>query len=768
MLRDSREVFKAINPVVEERNRRAKLMNQIGEMKNKIMDVQREMESDPENIKEQVTQKTRLLDKTPTNELEKVLEDLEDMYKRLCEETKVFIPVDFSFKRFVKSKKDGKQPVYDEKHNKVGEATFKDGRMVDIYIEHDLSNYDELRNYFNTSPYVVDLSVKYDEEAKCFEKKFYYSIRREDVESLSKPIDPLAIVEVGYDEHERIKYIRRVVYNRYIDKATFDENGNLKRIHYNVKDENGHYQPHCIVYRNNGQLKYYISHSKFLVEWGSTTRRDVNGSFSTIRSFGDYCLKLNDNGKLSPEIDSQEGAAVYFYEYYYALFRKGQLGLKNVDKPGVKKEDENKVEEKKAMPKLLDTTVSGIEDRVIGRVETVPGGLISSSYSYSDQPYYQEFRSDSKDVVASVSYLVPIVNADMPLMGLVYKDGKRRVLQKNGNVPPNMLNDAIDDGHNCNLERVKELFFDFSESGYEGLDINIPVPDLHKRHQPEEIPDNMDALSEGEFDEERDSISDERNEPSGNKPNSGNHLPDVIDDNKEQVSDGEGEMDEVNDSISDETNESSGNKPNSGNHLPDIIDDNKEQVSDEEGEIDEVNDSTSEDSEHSGNKPNSGNHLPDVIDDNKEQVSDEEGDIDEVVTHSISDGGNNKDERNQDPYPKSISVDSRSVNPSNEDSISQGSEEEQHTTKSDAISESGSSNDERNQDPYFKPISVDRRPDEPSPVNDLRPEDVERELHEVGDEEQNEVNRNLSDHREIYDSGAIDEINTSARPHLYV
>ena len=698
-------------------------MNQIGEMKNKIMDVQREMESDPENIKEQVTQKTRLLDKTPTNELEKVLEDLEDMYNRLCEETKVFIPVDFSFKRFVKSKKDGKQPVYDEKHNKVGEATFKDGRMVDIYIEHDLSNYDELRNYFNTSPYVVDLSVKYDEEAKCFEKKFYYSIRREDVESLSKPIDPLAIVEVGYDEHERIKYIRRVVYNRYIDKATFDENGNLKRIHYNVKDENGHYQPHCIVYRNNGQLKYYISHSKFLVEWGSTTRRDVNGSFSTIRSFGDYCLKLNDNGKLSPEIDSQEGAAVYFYEYYYALFRKGQLGLKNVDKPGVKKEDENKVEEKKAMPKLLDTTVSGIEDRVIGRVETVPEGLISSSYSYSDQPYYQEFRSDSKDVVASVSYLVPIVNADMPLMGLVYKDGKRRVLQKNGNVPPNMLNDAIDDGHNCNLERVKELFFDFSESGYEGLDPNIPVPDLHKRHLPEEIPDNMDEISsEGEIDEVNDSTS-EGGEPPGNKPNSRNHLPEEIPDNMDALS-GEGDIDEVRDSISGETNE------------------------------------------HSGNKPNSGNHLPEEIADNKEPVS--EGDIDEVVTDSISDGGNNKDERNQDPYPKSISVDSRPVNPSNEDSISQGSEEEQHTAKSDAISESGSSNDERNQDPMFKPISVDRRPDEPSPVNDHLPEEMERELHEVGDEEQNEVNRNLSDHREIYDSGAIDEINTSARPHLYV
>ena len=145
-----------------------------------------------------------------------------------------------------------------------------------------------------------------------------------------------------------------------------------------------------------------------------------------------------------------------------------------------------------------------------------------------------------------------------------------------------------------------------------------------------------------------------------------------------------------------------------------------------------------------------------------------EGDIDEVVTDSISDGGNNKDERNQDPYPKSISVDSRRVNPSNEDSISQGSEEEQHTAKSDAISESGSSNDERNQDPMFKPISVDRRPDEPSPVNDHLPEEMERELHEVGDEEQNEVNRNLSDHREIYDSGAIDEINTSARPHLYV
>ena len=722
MLRDSREVFKVINPVVEERNRRAKLTNQIGEMKNKIMEVQREMESDPENIKEQVTQKTRLLDKTPTNELEKVLEDLEDMYNRLCEETKVFIPTDFSPKRFVKSKKDGKQPVYDEKHNKVGEATYKDGKMVE-YREHDLSNYDKLRNYFDTSPYVVDLSVKYDEETKCFEKKFYYSIRREEVESLSKPIDPLVIVEVGYDERERIKYIRRVVYDRYIDKATFDENGNLRRIHYNVKDENGHYQPHCIVFRNNGQFKYYIRYNKFLVEWGSTTRRDVNGSFSTIRSFGDYCLKPSDSGKLCAEIDSQEGAAVYFYEYYYALFREGQLGLKDIKKPSVKKEDDNKVEEKKVMPKLLDTTVSSMEDRVIGRVETVPGGLISSSFSYSDQPYYQEFRSDSKDVVASVSYLVPIVNADMPLMGLVYKDGKRRVLQKNGNVPPNMLNDAIDDGHNCNLERVKELFFDFSESGYEGLDPNIPVPDLHKRHLPEDIADNMDEISsEGEMDEVNDSTS-EDSESSGNKPNSRNHLPEEIPDNMDALS-GEGDIDEVRDSISGETNE------------------------------------------HSGNKPNSGNHLPEEIADNKEPVS--EGEIDEVVTDSISDDGNNKDERNQDPYPKSISVDSRPVNPSNEDSISQGSEEEQHTAKSDAISESGSSNDERNQDPYFKPISVDRRPDEPSPVNDHLPEEMERELHEVGDEEQNEVNRNLSDHREIYDSGAIDEINTSARPHLYV
>ena len=723
MLRDSREVFKVINPVVEERNRRAKLMNQIGEMKNKIMDVQREMESDPENIKEQVTQKTRLLDKTPTNELEKVLVDLEDMYNRLCEETKVFIPTDFSPKRFVKSKKDGKQPVYDEKHNKVGVATYKDGRMVGEYIEHDLSNYDELRNYFDTSPYVVDLSVKYDEEAKCFEKKFYYSIRREEVESLSKPIDPLVIVEVGYDERERIKYIRRVVYDRYIDKATFDENGNLRRIHYNVKDENGHYQPHCIVFRNNGQFKYYIRYNKFLVEWGSTTRRDVNGSFSTIRSFGDYCLKPSDSGKLCAEIDSQEGAAVYFYEYYYALFREGQLGLKDIKIPSVKKEDDHKVEEKKAMPKLLDTTVSSMEDRVIGRVETVPGGLISSSFSYSDQPYYQEFRSDSKDVVASVSYLVPIVNADMPLMGLVYKDGKRRVLQKNGNVPPNMLNDAIDDGHNCNLERVKELFFDFSESGYEGLDPNIPVPDLHKRHLPEDIADNMDEISS------------------------------------------EGEIDEVNDSTS-EGGEHPGDMPYSENHLPEDIAGNKDALSDE-GEIDEVSDSTSDETnKHPDNKPNSGNHLPEEIADNKEPVS--EGDIDEVVTDSISDGGNNKDERNQDPYPKSISVDSRRVNPSNEDSISQGSEEGQHTAKSDAISESGSSNDERNQDPMFKPISVDRRPDEPSPVNDHLPEEMERELHEVGDEEQNEVNRNLSDHREIYDSGAIDEINTSARPHLYV
>ena len=765
MLRDSREVFKVINPVVEERNRRAKLMNQIGEMKNKIMDVQREMESDPENIKEQVTQKTRLLDKTPTNELEKVLEDLEDMYKRLCEETKVFIPTDFSSKRFVKSKKDGKQPVYDEKHNKVGEATYKDGRMVGEYREHDLSNYDELRNYFDTSPYVVDLSVKYDEEAKCFEKKFYYSIRREEVESLSKPIDPLVIVEVGYDERERIKYIRRVVYDRYIDKATFDENGNLRRIHYNVKDENGHYQPHCIVFRNNGQFKYYIRYNKFLVEWGSTTRRDVNGSFSTIRSFGDYCLKPSDSGKLCAEIDSQEGAAVYFYEYYYALFREGQLGLKDIKIPSVKKEDDHKVEEKKAMPKLLDTTVSSMEDRVIGRVETVPGGLISSSFSYSDQPYYQEFRSDSKDVVASVSYLVPIVNADMPLMGLVYKDGKRRVLQKNGNVPPNMLNDAIDDGHNCNLERVKELFFDFSESGYEGLDPNIPVPDLHKRHLPEDIADNMDEISsEGEIDEVNDSTS-EDSESSGNKPNPVNHLPEEIPGNKEPVSDGEGEIDEVSDSTS-EGGEHPGDMPYSENHLPEDIAGNKDALSDE-GEIDEVSDSTSDETnKHPDNKPNSGNHLPEEIADNKEPVS--EGDIDEVVTDSISDGGNNKDERNQDPYPKSISVDSRRVNPSNEDSISQGSEEGQHTAKSDAISESGSSNDERNQDPMFKPISVDRRPDEPSPVNDHLPEEMERELHEVGDEEQNEVNRNLSDHREIYDSGAIDEINTSARPHLYV
>ena len=765
MLRDSREVFKVINPVVEERNRRAKLTNQIGEMRNKIMEVQREMESDPENIKEQVIQKTRLLDKTPTNELEKVLEDLEDMYKRLCEETKVFIPTDFSSKRFVKSKKDGKQPVYDEKHIKVGEATYKDGRMVE-YKEHDLSNYDVLKNYFDTSPYVVDLSVKYDEETKCFEKKFYYSIRREEVESLSKPIDPLVIVEVGYDdEHERIKYIRRVVYDRYIDKATFDENGNLRRIHYNVKDENGHYQPHCIVFRNNGQFKYYIRYNKFLVEWGSTTRRDVNGSFSTIRSFGDYCLKPSDSGKLCAEIDSQEGAAVYFYEYYYALFREGQLGLKDIKKPSVKKEDDNKVEEKKAMPKLLDTTVSSMEDRVIGRVETVPGGLISSSFSYSDQPYYQEFRSDSKDVVASVSYLVPIVNADMPLMGLVYKDGKRRVLQKNGNVPPNMLNDAIDDGHNCNLERVKELFFDFSESGYEGLDPNIPVPDLHKRHLPEDIADNMDEISsEGEIDEVNDSTS-EDSESSGNKPNPVNHLPEEIPDNMDALS-GEGDIDEVRDSISGETNEHSGNKPNPGNHLPEEIADNMDEIS-SEGDIDEVRDSISDErNKHPDNKPNSGNHLPEEIADNKEPVS--EGDIDEVVTHSISDGGNNKDERNQDPYPKSISVDSRSVNPSNEDSISQGSEEEQHTAKSDAISESGSSNDERNQDPMFKPISVDRRPDEPSPVNDHLPEEMERELHEVGDEEQNEVNRNLSDHREIYDSGAIDEINTSARPHLYV
>ena len=717
MLQHSKEVFKAINPVVEERNRRAKLMNQIGEVKNKIMDVQKAMESDPKHVSEKVNEQTRSLDKKPTDDLEKVLGSLQETYDSLCAETNIFIPTDFSSSRFVKSMKDGKQAVFDEKHNKVGEAFFKNGKMVGEYIEHNLNNYDELKSYFNTSSYVVDSSVKYSEETKCFEKTFFYSIRRNDVEGLSKPIDPLAIIEVGYDEHERIKYIRRIIHNRYIDKASFDENGNLLRIHYNIREQNGHYHPHSIVYRRNGQLKYYINEDRFLVEWGSTTRADANDSFSTIRAFGDYRLEPNSNGKICVEIESKEGEAVYFNEYYYAFFRRGQIGPKNIDKPDVKKEGENLVVEKKRMPVLLDTTTSHLEERMIGSLETVPGGYISSFYSYSSTPYYQEYRSDSKDVVASVSYLVPIDNEEMPLMAIIYNDGKRRVLQKNGNVPPSLLKDVIDDGHNCDLERIKKLFFDFTSTGYEGLDTSIPVYDTNRDHLPEDVPNHKDAVSEGEIDEApSNAISDEVNPNPYPSRDSVDRRPEDSFIDKDAMS--EGEIDEVtSNAISDEVNPDLYSSRDSVDRRPEDSFNDKDSVDD--GAIDEVlNESISEEKnrdlhhEHRHLNP-----LPEVTF-NKEEDAVSEGSIDEVISDAISEGANSKDEGNQVQIIKSIAVDARP-----EEMIK---EEEVHEVNK-------------------KPIDVSE--------DDL---------------DESKVNATQSDHQEIDDSGAIDRTNASAQPHLYV
>ncbi|CBK20305.2 uncharacterized protein [Blastocystis hominis] len=267
------------------------------------------------------------------------------------------------------------------------------------------------------------------------------------------------------------------------------------------------------------------------------------------------------------------------------------------------------------MPVLLDTTTSYLEERMIGSLETVPGGYISSFYSYSSTPYYQEYRSDSKDVVASVSYLVPIYNEEMPLMAIIYNDGKRRVLQKNGNVPPSLLKDVIDDGHNCDLERIKKLFFDFTSTGYEGLDTSIPVYDTNRDHLPEDVPNDKDAVDDGAIDEvTSNAISDEVNPDLYSSRDSVDRRPEDSFIDKDAVDDGA--IDEVtSNAISDEVNPDLYSSRDSVDRRP------------EDSFIDK-----------------------DAVDD---------GAIDEVISDAISEGANSKDEGNQVQIIKSIAVDAR-------------------------------------------------------------------------------------------------------------
>ena len=633
-------------PIIELHNKAAKLRNQIGDMRNKIMYVLDNKErEDGEKIKEEVNQKMRGSDRKSFNELTEIYTDLKNIYSRLSEETQIFIPTDFNPTRFVRSKEDGEQMVYNEDHTRVGSANYQDNKMVGKYTEHDLQRFDTLVDTLENSSYVVDKSEIFSNEIKILEKYFIYSSNIEDVKKLKKRRNPLAIIEIGYYEQGEIKSIKRIIHNRYIDKATFDKQGNLRRIYYNIRENNQH-NAHRLVFRANGQFKYYVNTDKFYVEWKYAPLSEGHGPCNCIRAFGDYEMQQGSDGQLHFSFDRNNGSVVFVdNQYYYALFSQGNAITKNIEKPTTEKKGSNVVIERKYMPVLLDSRVLelkerilNLEERVLLRTEVIDKGVVVSYLTYSAHPVCQEYLDESLMENAYVTYLVPIMNDKMPLMKLIYKDDEVRVMEKQGDVPSFLLEGTLDDGHNCDLDRVIHLFVDFAGSGYEGLD-NKSEENLF------ESSDN-----EGDIDETRpEPISDRHKYTNHDPKNKGDFLPIDISPKKDEISDSEGDIDEVKpEPVSDSDSYTNHDPKNKGDSLPTDISPKKDEVSDSEGDIDEVKPEPVSDSDsYTNHDPkNKGDSLPTDISPKKDEISDSEGDIDNRKPESVN---NSKSEANYKP-----------------------------------------------------------------------------------------------------------------------
>ena len=739
MFEDSERMLHLINPIVEEHNKKAKLMNQIAEIRNKANDILTSMQPADQSYPDRISQLTRSLDKKDSQELSQVFEDINRIYKDLYRKSENFKSTDFNKRRHVKSVEDGTQTIYDENLDPVGTATFKDGKMTGEYVEHEPDGDDVLKNYFNTSSYVVDRSVRINENGgKRFEKVFTYSVRESDVASLTEPINPLAIVEIGYDEQGLIKYIRRKVYNRYIDKATFDKNGNLLRIRYNVL-VNGHHWPHTIVYQKNGQFKYYMSTNQFLVEWGHTKAETYN-SCSPIRAFGDYRMDRTPDGKLSLRFEWKDGAVVYFEKYFYALYEKAQLKEKDLKIPKIDKKNDAVCLEEKQIPILLDTTVSQLENRVISSIEKIPQGYVTSLYSYDDEhPYYRECKSDSLKSIASVSYLVPIKNQKMPLMSLIYNDDQPRVIEKNGEMIPCLLANVMDDGHNCNLERVKQLFFDFTGSGYEGLDSQITTTDHPINSLPEEVRQAHDEIDGGEIDEVKPDAIDEDEDAKTEHDYSKRRLPESVKQDHEEID--EGEIDEINpDAIDEGDSYSKTEHDDSKRHLPESVKQDHEEI--DEGEIDEVKPDTRDaidegDFYSKTEHDDSQRHLPESVKQDHEEI--DEGEMDELKSGDVLNSGSLRKEASENFNPWSTAINASpkvlEYKQGVSNDVPDGADKRLDTVYEDSSSESKSK------------------------ANTLQSP--------LKDSEIDSSSKNESLKESIDDSGEMNELQTSQQPHLF-
>ena len=111
MFEDSERMLHLINPIVEEHNKKAKLMNQIAEIRNKANDILTSMQPADQSYPDRISQLTRSLDKKDSQELSRVFEDINRIYKDLYRKSENFKSTDFNKRRHVKSVEDGTQTI---------------------------------------------------------------------------------------------------------------------------------------------------------------------------------------------------------------------------------------------------------------------------------------------------------------------------------------------------------------------------------------------------------------------------------------------------------------------------------------------------------------------------------------------------------------------------------------------------------------------------------------------------------------------------------
>ena len=587
VIKESAITCEKIDRVVFDNNKISQLQNQIAghyyDVRNileKISDWDKKEEYAQQL--EEVNGRVKPLNGNRDNDA--VLTELNKIDNEICEILRVLqsrfklIRIYYDPKRFVREIdlneiESGLIDVLNEKHEVVGKADFKNGKMNGLYLEND-NGIEFIRHMVDDIPSKVE--VRYENKLRNMKLYFIADTKIRDTDD--KPIFECIIEELYYDSGKLKKITRTLMNGRYHEYAKFDEDGNLEKIRYGIWDDHDEkYVHHTIVYNSNHYIKYYLKDNYYLAEWWCENGRN------SICYIGDYETKLERVGiryyrKCTQENDAQNNyRGIGFDHYRYCIYDK------EIDRnmPKITREKKNHcVQTKRLFPRLEDPRTK--IDIVLDELKESGSEFIRTKSLFA--PYSKELiSSDRSTVLGSVYYLGVIKNDEVfPLFSLLYD--KPVIMDTEGETSKVVDGDEMFTSVNIDAETVRKLFRE-----YKSL-TSLNCRDISPNHSNKPFgPDHRDSRYRYR------PYNKPTSDASNNEVNTDvNQRPDILQSSHEQI---DGEIDEMD---------------TDANQRPDILQSSHEQI---DGEIDKVN--------------TDANQRPDILQSSHEQI---DGEIDEVNT----------------------------------------------------------------------------------------------------------------------------------------